>query len=63
MSQNLAPNPNAMVSIRNLHKSYGELQVLKGVDLDVLWPEVVPLAIFGLVVFAASALRFRKTLG
>ncbi len=41
MSQNLAPNPNAMVSIRNLHKSYGELQVLKGVDLDVAPGEVV----------------------
>jgi polar amino acid transport system ATP-binding protein len=41
MSQNLAPDPNAMVSIRNLHKSYGELQVLKGVDLDIAPGEVV----------------------
>jgi polar amino acid transport system ATP-binding protein len=41
MSQNLAPNPNAMVSIRNLHKSYGELQVLKGVNLDIAPGEVV----------------------
>ena len=31
MSQNLAPDPNAMVSIRNLHKSYGDNKVLKGV--------------------------------
>lgn len=41
MSQNLAPDPNAMVSIRNLHKNYGELQVLKGVDLDIAPGEVV----------------------
>jgi polar amino acid transport system ATP-binding protein len=42
MSQsNLAPDPNAMVSIRNLHKSYGDLQVLKGVDLDIAPGEVV----------------------
>jgi polar amino acid transport system ATP-binding protein len=40
MSQNL-PDPNAMVSIRNLHKSYGMLQVLKGVDLDIAPGEVV----------------------
>ncbi|MCX6224371.1 MAG: ATP-binding cassette domain-containing protein, partial [Bacteroidia bacterium] len=24
-----------VISIRNLHKSFGELQVLKGIDLDV----------------------------
>jgi polar amino acid transport system ATP-binding protein len=41
MSQNLAPDPNAMVSIRNLHKSYDALQVLKGVDLDIAPGEVV----------------------
>lgn len=41
MSRNLAPDPNAMVSIRNLHKNYGELQVLKGVDLDIAPGEVV----------------------
>jgi ABC-2 type transport system permease protein len=37
--------------------------VLKGVGLDVLWPQVVPLAAFGVVVFALSANRFRKRLG
>ena len=41
MSVNLAAGPNTMVSIRNLHKSYGELQVLKGVDLDIAPGEVV----------------------
>ena len=30
-----------MVSIRNLHKQYGELEVLKGVDLDIAAGEVV----------------------
>jgi ABC-2 type transport system permease protein len=37
--------------------------VLKGVGLDVLWPQVVPLAAFGVAVFALSANRFRKRLG
>lgn len=41
MSIDLAPDPNAMVSIRNLHKNYGELQVLRGVDLDIAPGEVV----------------------
>ena len=41
MSRNLAPDTNAMVSIRNLHKSYGDLEVLKGVDLDIAPGEVV----------------------
>jgi polar amino acid transport system ATP-binding protein len=30
-----------MVSIRNLHKQYGDLEVLKGVDLDIAPGEVV----------------------
>lgn len=34
--------------------------ILKGVGFDVLWPQAVPLAIFGVVVFAISAGRFRK---
>jgi ABC-2 type transport system permease protein len=37
--------------------------VLKGVGLQVLWPQVVPLALFGVAVFAISANRFRKRLG
>ncbi|MBI3964851.1 MAG: ABC transporter permease [Chloroflexi bacterium] len=37
--------------------------ILKGVGLEVLWPQVVPLAIFGVAVFTISALRFRKRLG
>lgn len=41
MSRNLAPDPSAMVSIRNLHKSYGTLEVLRGVDLDIAPGEVV----------------------
>ncbi|MBQ3387104.1 MAG: ATP-binding cassette domain-containing protein [Eggerthellaceae bacterium] len=32
---------NVVISIRNLHKSFGELDVLKGVDLDVHKGEVV----------------------
>jgi polar amino acid transport system ATP-binding protein len=41
MSLDLKPNPNAMVSIRNLHKQYGNLEVLKGIDLDIAPGEVV----------------------
>jgi ABC-2 type transport system permease protein len=36
--------------------------VLKGIGLEYLWPEVVPLVIFGAVVFTLSVLRFRKQL-
>jgi ABC-2 type transport system permease protein len=36
--------------------------VLKGIGLEYLWPEVVPLLIFGAVVFTLSVLRFRKQL-
>ena len=41
MSLDLAPDRNAMVSIRNLHKQYGNLEVLKGIDLDIAPGEVV----------------------
>jgi ABC-2 type transport system permease protein len=36
--------------------------ILKGVGVEVLWPEVLALAIFGALVFGLSARRFRKTL-
>jgi ABC-2 type transport system permease protein len=36
--------------------------ILKGVGVEVLWPQVLALAAFGAVVFALSANRFRKTL-
>jgi ABC-2 type transport system permease protein len=36
--------------------------ILKGVGLEVLWPQVLALAAFGLVVFGLSANRFRKTM-
>lgn len=35
---------------------------LKGVGIDVLWPQLVPLLIIGLVVIILSTLRFRKSL-
>jgi ABC-2 type transport system permease protein len=34
--------------------------ILKGVGLDVLWPNVLPLVIFSVAVFALSANRFQK---
>jgi ABC-2 type transport system permease protein len=36
--------------------------VLKGVGLDHLWPNVLPLVAFGAIVFTLSVLRFRKQL-
>ena len=35
---------------------------LKGVGLDILWPQLIPLFIIGLSVIAFSALKFRKSL-
>jgi len=35
---------------------------LKGSGLEVLWPETVVLAAFGIVVISAAAMRFRKSL-
>jgi ABC-2 type transport system permease protein len=37
--------------------------MLKGVGLKELWPYVLPLALFGLVVFSLSAWRFQKRVG
>ena len=34
-----------VVSVRNLHKSFGDLEVLKGIDIDVNAGEVV--VVFG----------------
>ncbi len=36
--------------------------VLKGIGLADLWADLLPLAVFGAVVFTLSVLRFRKTL-
>ena len=36
--------------------------ILKGVGLDYLWPNLLPLLVFGAVVFTLSVLRFRKQL-
>jgi len=36
---------------------------LKGIGLEYLWVQLVPLLIIGLVVISISALKFRKSLG
>jgi ABC-2 type transport system permease protein len=36
--------------------------ILKGVGVEMLWPQVLALALFGAAVFGLSASRFRKTL-
>ena len=35
---------------------------LKGVGMDVLWPQVLALLLLGLAIFAVSAMRFKKRL-
>lgn len=35
---------------------------LKGVGVDVLWPKMLALAVYGILILGLSALRFRKTL-
>ncbi|MDD5518637.1 MAG: ABC transporter permease [Candidatus Omnitrophota bacterium] len=36
---------------------------LKGVGVEVLWPQLIPLMIMGILVITFSAFRFRKSLG
>jgi ABC-2 type transport system permease protein len=36
--------------------------VLKGVGFSYLWPSLVPLLVFGIVIFFLAVLKFRKTL-
>jgi ABC-2 type transport system permease protein len=36
--------------------------VLKGVGFGYLWPSLIPLVIFGVVIFSLAVLKFRKTL-
>ena len=36
---------------------------LKGVGMDILWPQLIPLVVIGLCVISLSALKFRKTMG
>lgn len=36
---------------------------LKGVGMDFLWPQLLPLSIMGLIVISISTLRFRRSLG
>jgi ABC-2 type transport system permease protein len=33
---------------------------LKGVGIEVLWPQIAALLVLGLAILAASALRFKK---
>jgi ABC-2 type transport system permease protein len=35
---------------------------LKGTGISVLWPQMVALAVFGVVILSLSAVRFRKRL-
>ncbi|OGF52126.1 MAG: ABC transporter permease [Candidatus Firestonebacteria bacterium RifOxyC12_full_39_7] len=37
--------------------------ILKGNGIEILWPEIAALIIFGVVIFTLSSMRFRKKLG
>jgi ABC-2 type transport system permease protein len=36
---------------------------LKGVGIEILWTQMLPLAVMGVCVIAFSALKFRRSLG
>jgi len=36
---------------------------LKGVGIDIIWIQLIPLLIMGLAIISISTLRFRKSLG
>jgi ABC-2 type transport system permease protein len=36
--------------------------VLKGVGFSYLWPSLLPLLVFGVIIFSLAVLKFRKTL-
>lgn len=36
---------------------------LKGIGIDILWVQLVPLLIIGFIVITFSAVKFRKSLG
>jgi ABC-2 type transport system permease protein len=36
---------------------------LKGIGIDILWAQALPLLVIGLVIITLSALKFRKSLG
>jgi ABC-2 type transport system permease protein len=59
--------PAALQPLTNLIPLTYFLQVLRGIilkgnGLGDLWEQVIPLAVFGLVIFAISTVRFRKRL-
>ncbi|OGF48013.1 MAG: ABC transporter permease [Candidatus Firestonebacteria bacterium RIFOXYA2_FULL_40_8] len=37
--------------------------ILKGNGIEILWPEIAALIVFGIVIFTLSSMRFRKKLG
>jgi ABC-2 type transport system permease protein len=54
------------LTLANPLRHYAEIMratLLKGADLDALWPSAVALALLGLGLFGTAAVRFHKTLG
>ena len=59
------PLPLQWLSLLNPLRYYVTITLgvfLKGVGLDVLWPQVLGLAVSGVIIFGASLARFRRSL-
>jgi len=60
------PRPLQLVTYLNPLRYYAEVSravLQKGAGAAELWPQLLVLAVFGLAIFGAAALRFRKRLG
>ena len=61
MSQTSLPTAaEPMIEVADLWKSYGALEVLKGIGLSLLWPEAIALATWGTVMLMLAVVRSRK---
>jgi len=59
------PEPIQYLTLLNPVRYFMEIVrgiFLKGSGIDVLWPQMVALAVFGVVILSLSAMRFRKRL-
>jgi ABC-2 type transport system permease protein len=54
---------NAMQLAPTTHfVSFAQAVLYRGAGLDIVWPELLAIAVISAVIFAVSASRFRRTL-
>jgi ABC-2 type transport system permease protein len=54
---------NAMQLAPTTHfVSFAQAVLYRGAGLDIVWPELLAIAVISAVIFAISAMRFRRTL-